>query len=91
MGAKLLGGILIAALLALQYRLWVGEQSLAAVRHLEATVDAQRQENQTLEGRNRRLEAEVDDLKQGLEAVEERARRELGMIHEDETFYQFLE
>jgi len=36
------------------------------------------------------LSAEVADLKSGLEAIEERARAELGMIDEDETFYQFV-
>ena len=89
--AKLLGGVLIVVLLALQYRLWVGEQGLAAVRHLQAAVETQDAENRALEARNRRLEAEVGDLKDGLEAIEERARRELGMIRKDETFYQFLE
>jgi hypothetical protein len=32
----------------------------------------------------------VDDLKSGLEAIEERARAELGMVDEYETFYQFV-
>ena len=37
------------------------------------------------------LEIEVIDLKNGLEAVEERARSELGMIGEDDTFYLIIE
>ena len=40
--------------------------------------------------RNQALEAEVADLKSGLDAIEERARTELGMIDENETFYQFV-
>ena len=43
-----------------------------------------------LRSRNQALSAEVADLKSGLEAIEERARAELGMIDEDETFYQFV-
>ncbi len=37
-----------------------------------------------------RLDAEVRDLKQGVEAIEERARYELGMIKEDEVFFQVV-
>jgi cell division protein FtsB len=33
----------------------------------------------------------VLDLRKGQEAIEERARDELGMIKEDETFFQVLE
>ena len=36
------------------------------------------------------LQAEVEDLRQGLEAVEERARSELGLIKENEEFYQVV-
>ena len=34
--------------------------------------------------------AEVEDLRQGLGAVEERARSELGLIKENEEFYQVV-
>ncbi|MFN2309926.1 MAG: cell division protein FtsB [Gammaproteobacteria bacterium] len=83
--------ILIVLLLGTQYRLWVGRGSLAEVRDLQRAVDAQREENARLAERNATLEAEVSDLKQGLEAVEERARSELGMIKDDEVFYQIVE
>ncbi len=43
-----------------------------------------------LERRNAALEAEVRDLRQGTDAVEERARSDLGMIQEQETFYQIV-
>jgi cell division protein FtsB len=33
----------------------------------------------------------VRDLKQGNAAIEERARSELGMIKEDEVFYQVID
>ena len=37
---------------------------------------------------NNVLNAEVGDLKQGFSAIEERARNELGMIKQDEIFFQ---
>jgi len=84
-------GILFVLFLWLQYRLWVGEGSLAEVHNLRLEIDRQQTELQRLEQRNRVLEAEVLDLKSGLEALEERARSELGMIREGEIFYQVIE
>ena len=86
-----IGWLLFALLLILQYRLWVGDGSLAEVWDLYQQVEMQRDENRKLRERNQALEAEVQDLKQGLEAIEERAREELGMIKEGETFYQIIE
>ncbi len=83
--------LLIAVLLLLQYRLWVGDGSLAEVWQLRREIAAQEAENQRLRERNRVLEAEVQDLKKGFKAIEERARSELGMIRENETFYQIVE
>ena len=58
---------------------------------LDDAIAAQVEENAQLNERNQTLAAEVDDLKQGYEAIEERARHELGMIKEGETFYQVVE
>ena len=88
---RLLIVILVLLLAALQYGLWVGEGSLAEVWRLRQDIEQQRAENDRLRTRNQELEAEVRDLKQGLEAVEERARSELGMAREGETFYQIVE
>ena len=41
--------------------------------------------------RNQKLEAEVIDLKTGIEAIEERARTDLGMIKNDEVYYQVID
>ena len=88
---RILIGILFVLFLWLQYRLWVGEGSLAEVHNLRREIERQHTELQRLEHRNRVLEAEVLDLKSGLEALEERARSELGMIREGEIFYQVIE
>jgi cell division protein FtsB len=82
---------LLVLLLLLQYRLWVGEGSFAEVWRLHQDVAEQQTENTRLRERNEALDAEVKDLKQGLDAIEERAREELGMIKEDEIFYQIIE
>jgi len=82
--------ILLLLLIALQYKLWLGEGGFADVRRLEQRVAEQAQENEILSQRNRELQAEVEDLRQGYEAIEERARSELGMIREEEEFYQVV-
>ncbi len=74
-----------------QFRLWVGDESLAEVWRLRQAIEHQTSENSLLASRNQRLEAEVRDLKNGLEAVEERARLELGMIRRDEIYFQIVE
>lgn len=82
--------ILVIILTMLQYRLWVGEGSLAEVWQLRQAVARQQRENAHQSELNRVLAAEVIDLKQGQEAVEERARHDLGMIKEGEIFYQIV-
>ncbi len=83
--------VLILLLAGLQYRLWVGDGSLAQVTELKRQIAEQQGENQRLLERNRILEAEVLELKSGLETVEERARHELGMLKEGETLFQLTE
>ncbi len=83
--------ILSILLLVLQYRLWVGDGSLAEVWRLHQDVEQQKSENARLKERNEALDADVKDLKQGLAAIEERAREELGMVKQDEIFYQIIE
>lgn len=87
---RLLMILLLLMLVVLQYRLWVGQGSLAEVAHLERQIERQRNRIAEMEERNARLQAEVKSLKQGLEAVEARARRDLGMIKEGEVFYQVI-
>jgi cell division protein FtsB len=84
--------VVLTVLLALvQFRLWVGDESLAEVWRLRQAIVFQTSENALLASRNQRLEAEVRDLKNGLEAVEERARLELGMIRKGEIYFQIVE
>lgn len=64
---------------------------MAEVYSLKREIEQQKQVLVRLRQRNDALQAEVADLKEGLDAIEERARSELGMIREDEVFYQVVE
>jgi len=88
---RLLLLLLVALLTVLQYKLWLGDGGLRDVRKLEQTLAGRMAENERLRQRNRALEAEVRDLKTGLDAYEERARLEMGMIREGETFFRIVE
>ena len=83
--------LLVSLLVLVQFRLWVGDESIAEVWRLRRAIEHQSAENALLKSRNQRLEAEVHDLKNGLEAVEERARFELGMVRKDEIYFQIVE
>lgn len=82
---------LLALLGVIQYPLWLGKGGWLRVWDVDRQIAAQRDVNFKLKARNAALDAEVRDLKQGLEAIEERARSELGMIRQDEIFFQVLE
>jgi cell division protein FtsB len=90
-GMKKLFIVLLLLLAWLQFRLWFGDGSLQEVWQLHQEVEALREENVRLRERNDALDAEVRDLQQGLDAIEERAREDLGMIKDGETFYQVVE
>lgn len=83
--------VLLLLLAGLQYRLWVGNGSLAQVADLTQQIAEQHAENEALLERNRVMDAEVNELKKGMETVEERARHELGMVKEGETLYQLAQ
>ena len=80
--------LFVLLILALQYPMWLGKGGWLQVRELNAQVAAQRRTNADLKAGNQALDAEVRDLKQGYEAIEERARSDLGMIRQDEIFFQ---
>jgi len=83
--------LLLIVFFTLQYRLWVGEGSFAEVVLLKEKLTTQQAELDKLKQRNAKLQGEVIDLISGKEAIEEIARSELGLIGENEVFYQVLE
>ncbi len=87
---KVLALTLAALILLVQYPLWLGRGSWLRVWEVDRQIRTQRETNRHHQARNNGLDAEVRDLKTGVEAVEERARSELGMIKQDEIFFQVL-
>ena len=87
---RILTLLLIVLLGLLQYRLWLGEHSIADYLQQQEELRSQRLSNAELEKRNRLLRADVSDLQNGLEAIEERARNELGLIRQDEIFFRIF-
>ena len=82
--------VLGLALVLLQYRLWLSDQGVREVSRLQAAIELQVSANREQAERNRQLVAEVTYLRGGLTALEERARSELGMVGNSETFYQVV-
>jgi cell division protein FtsB len=87
---RILAIILGLCLVLLQYRLWISDQGEREIWRLTQAVEAQAAANAEQRERNGQLLAEVTDLKVGLAALEERARSELGMVGNSETFYQIV-
>jgi cell division protein FtsB len=85
---RTLAAIFAVLILALQYPIWLGKGGWLRVRELDRQVETQKKLNVGLAMRNAAMDADVRDLKQGYEAIEERARSELGMIRNDEVFFQ---
>ena len=82
--------ILVIAGLGLQVELWFSDGGYRKTLKLRTAVAEQLALNDSLRERNAALDAEVINLKQGVDAAEERARTDLGMIGERETFYQVV-
>jgi cell division protein FtsB len=83
--------ILLCVLVMLQVRLWTGPGSIADIARLENAIVEQDGANATLQERNSVLMEDVSDLRNGLDSIEERARNELGLIRQGETFYLIVE
>lgn len=81
-------GVLFATL---QYRLWEGDGSIEDALRLSKAIALEKEEVKKLSDRNQQLIRDVQALRAYPEALEERARAELGMIKQGETFCLILE
>lgn len=85
---RIIMAVLMVLLIALQIQVW---QERARLKGLEQRLAEQTTTNVELKARNDALFAEVQDLRVGLEAIEERARAELGLVGEEESFYLIVD
>ena len=88
---RFLAFALVLLIALIQNPLWFGKGGWLRVWELDNQIEAQRETNAQLAVRNAALDAEVVDLKQGYDAIEERARSDLGMVKQDELFFQILQ
>jgi len=83
--------IAVILLLLLQYRLWFDDTGIVASAELRQDIEQLQQDNEVQLATNHGLRAEVRDLKSGSEILEEKAREDLGLIREGETFILFVD
>lgn len=87
---RLLMVTVLGLFVVLQVRLWSGDNGIAELRELRQDIERQQATNQQLAQRNQLLHADIHDLRNAQDAVEERARNELGLIKQDETFFRLV-
>ena len=82
--------ILSLFLVVLLYKFTLGETSYFKYSQLKNKVVKYETENSDFSEKIEIIKAEIKNLKTGLSVIEEKARNELGLIKEKETFYQIL-
>ncbi|MEI8237364.1 MAG: cell division protein FtsB [Methylococcaceae bacterium] len=88
---KIIVIILLVIIVQLQYRLWFGDGSVNEISAYQKRLNEVKLQVEEKKHRNEMLYAEVLDLRKGQESIEERARDELGMIKNGETFVEVIE
>ena len=87
---KYLIAVMFGLLVLLLAGLWTGHGSYPAKWQLEREIAELDKQNEHQEELNRQIRAELEDAQSGNDAVEERARSELGMIRNQETFFEVI-
>ena len=83
--------ILSFLLVTLLYKSTMGGTSYFEYRKLNEQATKLKTENNLYLDKIELIKAEIENLQTGLNVIEEKARNELGLIKEKETFYQILE
>lgn len=84
---RLLIGLLAVSLVLLVSRAWLSDVGYFELQNQRAHLQEQRAANEREARANRRLLGEVEALRNDPDAIEARAREDLGMIRDGETFY----
>ncbi len=75
----------------LLYKFTLGDASYFKYNQLKEKVIILKDKNNKFSDKIKLNKAEIENLQTGLNVIEEKARNELGLIKENETFYQILE
>lgn len=70
--------------------LWVGSGSYPERWKTEERLNAQAEQNEQRQKEIETIKADLEDVASGDGAIEERARSELGMTKENESFYEII-
>lgn len=81
---------LVVLVAFIQYEIWLAPGGLRTLWNLKHNIVKQHAKNAELLQRNKTIAADIKDLRRGRQAVEERARSELGMVKDGETYYQVV-
>ena len=87
---KILPLVLLALVVFLQYRLWFETGGVIDMLRMKQQLAQQQAINEKLKKRNDRMVRQLQYLQANSDGIEARARGELGMIKQGETFYQVV-
>ena len=79
----------LVLLLLVQYRLWFDDTGLIVSQALKQKIAQLEQDNNVHQAENDFMLTEVLELRHGQELLEEKAREELGLIKQGESFVLF--
>ena len=82
--------LLIIFFIGLNYKFTYGESNIFEYIELKEQVIKLKKEDEIFSEKIYILKAELKNLKTGLNLIEEKAREELGLIKDKETFYQIV-
>lgn len=88
--SKLFTCALIAIVGLLQYELWFSAGGVKRAQEVNRMIRGQEVKLAKVIKENEKLAYEISDLKYKEEEIENNARSKLGMIKEDEVFYQVI-